>query len=161
MKRLVMDRYSAYCRYYQAQSGGEIPVFRGGFQSGEGLGDFFRGLLRHIAPIALRAVSSFAGRTLDAHQKGSTLKDAAKQALLPTLQGALKPAASAVVSSFNEHMRGGPQKPEQTGTGRMIHHSRKTKRHTSGTAKHPKVYKKVKRLENGQFAPAKDHRLNY
>lgn len=130
-------------------------MFRGGFQSGEGLGDFFRGLLRHIAPIALRGISAFAGRTLDAHQKGSTLKDAAKQALLPTLHSVLKPTANAVVNSFNEHLRPHPNKPEQTGSGKLKHPN------TVGKAKRRKVYKKVKRLENGQFVPVNKHHLNF
>lgn len=79
-------RYGAYCRYYEAQSGGALPVFRGGRQSGEGLGDILRGIFRFLAPIALRGISTFAGHTLDAHQKGATFSEAAKSALNPTLR---------------------------------------------------------------------------
>ena len=81
-----MDPFKAYCRYYQAQSGGEIPVFRGGLQSGEGVGDYLHGLLRSIVPIAVKGVSAFAGNLYENHQNGSTPKDSASTALKPTLR---------------------------------------------------------------------------
>ena len=61
---------SEYCKYYQSQRGGEIPVFRGGSQSGAGLGDILRGLFRFLMPVALRGISSFAGSTLAVAQAG-------------------------------------------------------------------------------------------
>jgi hypothetical protein len=74
----------SFLRYYESQRGGEIPVFRGG-QQGEGLGDILRGILRFIAPIALRGISKFAGTTLKAREQGASWKDAAKGAIAPTL----------------------------------------------------------------------------
>ena len=73
-----------YLQYYEKQRGGEITVFRGG-QQGDGLGDILRGILRFIAPIALRGVSNFASSTLKAREQGSSWKDAAKGAIAPTL----------------------------------------------------------------------------
>jgi hypothetical protein len=97
---VIMDpRQAAYYQYYVAQRGGQLPVFRGGRQGGEGLGDFFRGILRFIAPIALRGLTTFAGKTLDAHQQGASLADAAKSAIKPTLQS--------VGSSISDRMQSG------------------------------------------------------
>jgi hypothetical protein len=105
-----MDRNAAaaYYRFYKAQHGGEIPVFRGGRQAGEGLGDFLRGIFRFLAPVALRGLSTFAGRTFEAHQKGATLKDAAKAAISPTL--------SSVAGEFGDQMRN-RQQQQQVGSG--------------------------------------------
>jgi len=151
-----MDPYSAYCRYYEAQSGGELPVFRGGLQSGEGIGDFFRGLLRFVAPVAMRGIKTFAGNMMDAHQKGATLKDAAK--------GALKPTLGAVASSISEQLQARDEQA-QAGSGVLaMLRKRKFKTPQSGSdSKRRKVYKKghLKRSTSGHFQPAEHNRLNF
>lgn len=77
-------RHSTYCKYYSSQLGGEIPIFRGG-QHGAGLGDILRGILRFIAPVALRGISSFANSALQAREGGASFKDAARGAIAPSL----------------------------------------------------------------------------
>jgi hypothetical protein len=151
-----MDPYSAYCRYYKAQSGGELPVFRGGLQSGEGIGDFFRGLLRFVAPIAMRGISTFAGHVMDARNKGQTLKEAAT--------GALKPTLGAVASSIGDQLQA--QKQEGSGAFSMLrfkHRKRKSDSQHGGTSKRRKVYKKhaLTRSPNGQFTPLEHKQLNF
>jgi hypothetical protein len=75
-----------YCAYYESQMGGaQLRVFRGGIQSGAGLGDILRGVFRFLVPIALRGLGSFAGRTLLGAQAGKSLGEAAKAALAPSL----------------------------------------------------------------------------
>lgn len=74
-----------YRAYYTSQMGGEIRVFRGGLQTGAGLGDILRGVFRFIAPIALRGVSAFATNTLAGTQAGLPLALAARAALGPTI----------------------------------------------------------------------------
>lgn len=83
---MQLSRADAYCRYYQSQLGGSAnyPVFIGG-QHGDGLGSFFRGVLRFVAPIALRGLSVFAANTIQSHQQGASLKDAARGAIKPAL----------------------------------------------------------------------------
>lgn len=83
-----------YLRYYVAQHGGAIPVFRGSrtHQDGGGIGDILRGIWRWLAPVALRGVSSFAANTLKAHEEGKTLGEAAKSAIGPALGAAAKGA---------------------------------------------------------------------
>lgn len=152
-----MDRSAAYCRYYQAQSGGEIPVFRGGRQSGEGLGDILRGIFRFIAPLALRGISAFAGHTLDAHQKGATLKDAAKSALNPTL--------NCVASGFAEQLQRG-RNEQQAGSGVVFRQPWIKKNaaaaHLSVKRKQ-NVYKRTKRKRrlDGKFAPDTDSNTRF
>lgn len=144
-----MDPYKAYCRYYQAQSGGEIPVFRGGFQSGEGVGDYLHGLLRSIVPIAMKGVSAFAGNMYENHNKGSSLKDSALAALKPTL--------SAVAGSIADQL----QEKEQAGSG--FSRLKRSASHAFGLGKRADVYKKrkVKRNPNGQFTGEKHQHLNF
>lgn len=148
-----MDKSAVYYRYYEAQRGGEIPVFRGGRQSGEGLGDILRGIFRFIAPIALRGFTTFAGHTLDAHQRGATLKDAAKSALTPTL--------NSVTSGIAEQFRGGGQKQAGSGARRILQHMQHSHKQVRRAAlgKAPDVYKRRsrKRRANGKFVAAHDH----
>ena len=76
---------SDYCRYYRSQRGGEIPVIRGGSQSGAGIGDILRGVGRFLMPVALRGIGSFAGHMLSGTASGMSLKNAAKAAVIPSL----------------------------------------------------------------------------
>ena len=75
-----------YLKYYQAQVGGTLPVFRGAkyySQSGAGIGDFFRGLFRHVVPIALQGVSAFLGQTLKSRDTGANWKESNRLLLQP------------------------------------------------------------------------------
>jgi hypothetical protein len=76
----------AYCKYYKGQHGGsaEFPVFVGD-QHGEGLGSVFRSVLRFFIPIALRGITSFATNTLQKHNDGAELSEAARSSIMPAL----------------------------------------------------------------------------
>jgi hypothetical protein len=101
------DMSNAYCRYYESQRGGEIPVFRGGLQqSGAGLGDVLRGIFRWLAPAALRGIRTFAGSTLAATQAGLPLALAAKSAILPTISSVAGDAAPTVAKFVNAVLPG-------------------------------------------------------
>jgi hypothetical protein len=104
-----------YCAYYNSQMGGaQLRVFRGGIQSGAGLGDILRGVLRFLVPIALRGLGSFAGRTLLGTQAGKTLGEAAKSAIGPSLGLMAEhavPAASRFMSTYIPGMA--PQQTQQ------------------------------------------------
>jgi hypothetical protein len=90
-----------YCKYYDSQRGGEIPVFRGGSQSGAGFGDILRGLFRFLMPVALRGIQSFAGNTLSGTQAGMSLPSAARAAIVPALSAAAGPAGPTVSRIVN------------------------------------------------------------
>ena len=104
-----------YCRYYQAQQGGEIPVFRGGSQSGAGLGDILRGMFRFLMPVALRGIQSFAGNTLAGAQAGMSLPAAAKAAIMPAISAAAGPSAARIVSGIASGLA--PRATQQSGSG--------------------------------------------
>ena len=117
------DEVNTYVQHYEAQSGGNIPVFSGGnipvfkggsVQYGAGIGDFFRGLFRTLFPVALKTVGAFVGNAAEAHAKGASIKDAAKGALRP----ALNTAISGAVQAFGN----------QTGSGKGYKRRRGNKR---------------------------------
>jgi hypothetical protein len=112
-----MQQNNPFYKYYAAQYGGELPVYRGGrSQGGAGIGDILRSLFRVFAPVALRGIGSFAGRTLDAHSRGIPLGTAAKEAIMPTLQSVASQAAPLVSSAFNQAVA--PQ--SQAGSGVLL-----------------------------------------
>ena len=105
-----------YCACYDSQMGGaQLRVFRGGIQSGAGLGDILRGVLRFLVPIALRGLGSFAGRTLLGTQAGKTLGEAAKAAVVPSLGVMAGHVAPAMSRFMNAYLPGAvpPQPPQQ------------------------------------------------
>ncbi len=122
-------------------------MFRGGLQSGEGVGDVLHGVLRHAVPVAIKGLGAFASSLLENHVKGAALKEAAIQALKPTL--------SAVVSGMSDQMRG----DDQSGSGSK----RKRKSHSHGPTTQHGVYKKrkLKRSTNGQFQSSKHEHFNF
>jgi len=106
---------SDYCKYYQSQRGGELPVFRGGSQGGAGLGDILRGIFRFLMPVALRGIQSFASNTLAGTQRGIPLPMAAKSAIMPTIT-AIAGSAAPMVSRLVETLVPGLAS-QQTGRG--------------------------------------------
>ena len=119
---------SEYCKYYESQRGGEIPVFRGGIQTGAGLGDILRGLFRFLTPLALRGMQTFAGNTLAATQAGMPLGLAAKSAILPTISAVAGSAAPAISRIINAVAPGiipggnpsGSRTTQQSGNGTLF-----------------------------------------
>jgi len=95
----------AYLKYYQAQVGGTLPVFRGAkyySQSGAGIGDFFRGVFRHVVPIALQGMSAFLGQTLRSRETGANWKDSLKSAIAPKSRNILENATSAITEKLSQ-----------------------------------------------------------
>ena len=94
-----------YCAYYDNQMGGaQLRVFRGGIQSGAGLGDILRGVVRFLVPIALKGLGYFAGKRLG---------DAAKAALGQSSAVVGQPAAPVTSRFMNAYMPGfGPHQPQ-------------------------------------------------
>jgi len=77
-----------YTEYYQAQLGGNIPVFRGGTQRGAGLGDILRGIFRFFMPIVSKGAQSLASNTFSGTMSGQPILQAAKNAIAPALSAA-------------------------------------------------------------------------
>jgi hypothetical protein len=85
--------------YHQSQRGGEISMYRGGSQSGAGIGDILSGLGRALVPVELRGVSSFACHTLTGKQAGLSMKNAANAAVVPSLSAGVGFGSAGVIWS--------------------------------------------------------------
>ena len=112
----VNPQTDVYLKYYQAQVGGTLPVFRGAkyySQSGAGIGDFFRGVFRHVVPIALQGVSAFLGQTLKSRDTGANWKDSLKSSIGPAAKNVFENATNAIT-----------EKLSQKGSGRRKKHRR-------------------------------------
>lgn len=137
----MVDRgVAAYCRYYDSQLGGQLPVYRGG-QHGAGLGDILRSIFRWFAPVAVRGISSFASNMLDAHQRGAPLGEAAKGAVRPALGAMLSAAKTQTGGSASALFRGKEGVPYKVPGSE--HHTvgykrpkKSRKKHTVKKAKH-------------------------
>ena len=139
-----------YCAYYDSQMGGaQLRVFRGGIQSGAGLGDILRGVLRFLVPVALRGLGSFAGRTLLGTQAGRTLGEAAKAAIGPSLGVMAQHVVPAASRLMGTYIPGVPQQQPQP----QQEEQQPEKQHGGGTLfdgvqgipTSPKAIKKYKR----------------
>jgi len=120
-------RTEAYLNIFRNQHGaGGVPVFHGlsRYQSGQGLGDFFRSVLRRAIPVALgvgkAALSSFTG----AAEEGRSLKDSLKAVVRPAIHAAALGTVEQLAQAQKEHA--------QTGKGR---------RRRRGGLKRKRVYK--------------------
>ena len=84
---MTTGRSIVYCKYYDGQLSGQIPIFRSG-QYGGGLGDMLRGFARFITPIAMRGIATFANTALESRERGASYKDAVRSAIVPSLKDA-------------------------------------------------------------------------
>ena len=86
-------RVYAYVAMFRSQHGaGYIPVYQGlaRYQSGQGFGDFFRGLLRRVLPIALNVGKSALSAMADAQEHGASFTDTLKSGIRPAATTALR-----------------------------------------------------------------------
>ena len=108
-----------YVKYYEAQAGGSLPVFRGAkrynTQAGAGIGDIFRHIFRTVVPVALSGISSFLGETLRAKNTGASWKDAAKSAVTPTTKNLMEGVTGAIQTHLGT---AAAANTTQAGTGR-------------------------------------------
>ena len=126
------DVYHIYKRYYH--EGGAFQVFRGEqFQHGSGFGDTMQNIGRYILPIAAAGAKSFVKSVHAARKEGRTLKDAVKDAILPTIADTLEKTAETLQSGSGKR---GRRSARQKGKGRKRRAHKKHKR------KAGRVYKK-------------------
>ena len=95
-----------YLRYYEQQSGGALPVFRGTpIQGGQGLGDIFRSVARFllpiVAPILGSVASKFVTTTSEGLNQGHSFRESAKGAIGPTLSAGLSSASEQVMNRIS------------------------------------------------------------
>ena len=87
-------RVNLFVAMFRSQHGaGQIPVYQGlaRYQSGQGFGDFFRGLLRSVIPIALNVGKSALSPMADTQEHCDSFTD--------TLQSGIRPAATTALRS--------------------------------------------------------------
>ena len=85
-------RTATYVNFVTSQrGGGGVPFFHGlgRYQSGQGFGDFFRGQLRRVIPIALNVGKSALSVMSDGQDSGASMQD--------TLEAVVRPAARAAI----------------------------------------------------------------
>ena len=83
-----------YLAHYKSQHGGGLRFFRGGYQTGAGLGDILRRVFRFIVPVATTGLKTFATNAIGGVQSGMPLASAAKAALGPTVNAMAGPLLS-------------------------------------------------------------------
>lgn len=92
-------RQAILSHYLNQNGGGGSQVFRGAqFQYGTGIGDIFRSLGRFLLPIFASSASGFIGSAAKGLSEGKNLKDAAREALKPTLGAAMETAGSQIMN---------------------------------------------------------------
>ena len=126
------DNTKNYIQYYEAQSGGQIPIFIGerGLnnvkQKGAGIGDILKGMFRNILPIAAKGATTFLAETLKAKNEGNhNWKTAMKSALKPTARNIVANTASTLDSKLANNIS------SHTGHGRRYHKKLKRKHPSS------------------------------
>jgi len=84
-------RTTAYISFFKNQSGGSMPVFKGlpRYQSGQGIGDIFRGIWRRVVPIALNVGKAALNAFTGAQDEGASFKDSFKATLRPVASAAI------------------------------------------------------------------------
>ena len=143
-------RTQAYIAVFRNQHGvGGISVFQGTerYQSGQGIGDFFRGIFRRIIPVALNvgkaALSAFSG----AQDQGASFQDSLKAVIRPATQAVARGAMEQIEKVQQERAEkeqreqaekalGVAPQPEQKGQGR--------RRRKYGSVYKPEKYKRRK-----------------
>ena len=124
--------YHIYKRYYH--EGGAFQVFRGErFQHGSGFGETMQNIGRYVLPIAAVGARSFVKSVHAARKEGRTLKDAVKDAILPTIADTLEKTAETLQSGSGKR---GRRSARQKGKGR------KRRAHKKHQRKAGRVYKK-------------------
>lgn len=143
------DHADFYYKIIQSQRGGDFPVFRGArhIQYGNGFGDIFRGIFRHVLPVLAKGAATFFGDLVRNREQGSNWGSALKSAIAPT--------AMSVIGEASKHVN-------QTGTGKK----RKRRNKRTKKAKKQKVYKEGKRKSkkrkiNFKSISAKSPKFNF
>ena len=76
-----------YYAYYMSQRGGDLPVYRGGLQSGAGLGSIFSSIGKFIRPLASRVFTPVLSKGMKVVLKTAT------KAIVPAIVPAIVSAA--------------------------------------------------------------------
>jgi hypothetical protein len=100
-------KVQAYYNFFrQQQTGGELAVFRGASQYGNGIGDILRGFFSRVFPVVLRGATSFLGAASRAADSGASPLDSVKAGLQPGAAGLM----SGALDAFQRHQSGSGRK---------------------------------------------------
>ena len=111
-------RTAGYVAIFKGQHGGAmLPVFQGldRYQSGQGLGDIFRGILRRVIPVALSVGKAALAAFTGAHEQGSSIKEALKATIRPATTAALSGTLEQIQKAQSEKAE---SEKAQKGAGR-------------------------------------------
>ena len=110
-----------YLAHYKSQHGGGMRFYRGGVQTGAGIGDILRRVFRFIMPVATTGLKSFATNALGGLSAGMPLLNAAKSAIGPAVEAVAGP----LISRFMNNTPADAQPPangggDQKGSGPLF-----------------------------------------
>jgi hypothetical protein len=91
-----------------------MRFFRGGYQTGAGIGDILRRVFRFIVPVATTGLKSFASNALGGVSSGMPLVNAAKAAIGPAVNAMAGPLLSRFMNTTPADAQ---SQPPATGSG--------------------------------------------
>ena len=103
-----------YLAHYKSQHGGGMRFYRGGVQTGAGIGGILRRVFRFIMPVATTGLKSFATNALGGLSAGMPLLNAAKSAIGPAVEAVAGPLISRFMNNTPADTQ---QQPSATGGG--------------------------------------------
>ena len=76
-----------------------MRFYRGGYQTGAGIGDILRRVFRYVAPVAATGLKTFATNAISGVSAGMPLLSAAKAAVGPSVQAMAGPIMSRLINN--------------------------------------------------------------
>lgn len=99
--QMVKDAIVAHYSKQYGSGASSYPVFRGSsVQYGNGIGDIFKSIGRFLLPIFASSAKTFVQSAAQGMSEGHSLKDAAKQALKPTMTSTVQDAGERIFKRF-------------------------------------------------------------
>jgi ribosomal protein L12E/L44/L45/RPP1/RPP2 len=140
-------RAQAYIAVFRNQHGSGFPVFQGldRYQSGQGFGDIFRGILRRVLPVAINVAKSALAAFSGAQEQGQSITESLKATMRPAAQAAM----SGALEQFNKAQE--EKKAQQAAAAEAKKEETAAPAQTGTGRKRKVVYKRAKKHKKNKF----------